>query len=39
MLGTAKALDAIIEQFPASVGVVVWLNEYFGPSSPRPAMT
>jgi hypothetical protein len=31
MLDTAKALDAIIEQFPASVGVVVWLNEYFGP--------
>jgi hypothetical protein len=32
MLDTAKALDAIIEQFPASVGVVMWLNEYFGPA-------
>jgi hypothetical protein len=28
---TAKGLDAIISQFPASVKVVVWVNEFFGP--------
>ena len=31
MLDTAKALAAIIEQFPTVVEVVVWLNEFFGP--------
>jgi hypothetical protein len=31
MLDTAKALEAVIEQFPPSVDLVVWLNEYFGP--------
>ena len=31
MLDTAKALEAVVEQFPSSVELVVWLNEYFGP--------
>lgn len=31
MLETAKALAAMLEQFPDSVELVVWLNEYFGP--------
>ena len=31
MLDTGKALGAVIGQFPASVEVVVWENEYFGP--------
>jgi hypothetical protein len=31
MLDTAKALEAVIEQFPASVELIVWLNEFFGP--------
>jgi CobQ/CobB/MinD/ParA nucleotide binding domain len=31
MLDTAKALEAVIEQFPPSVDLVVWLNEFFGP--------
>jgi len=31
MLDTAKALEAVIEQFPPSVELVVWLNEFFGP--------
>jgi CobQ/CobB/MinD/ParA nucleotide binding domain len=31
MLDTAKALEAVIEQFPASVDLIVWLNEFFGP--------
>jgi hypothetical protein len=31
MLDTAKALEAVIEQFPTSVGLIVWLNEFFGP--------
>jgi hypothetical protein len=28
---TAKGLDTILTQFPASVRVVVWINEFFGP--------
>ena len=31
MLDTAKALEAVIEQFPPSVALIVWLNEFFGP--------
>jgi hypothetical protein len=31
MLDTAKALDAVVEQFPQSVELIVWLNEFFGP--------
>ena len=31
MLDTAKALEAVIEQFPATVELIVWLNEFFGP--------
>ena len=31
MLDTAKALEAVIEQFPPSVELIVWLNEFFGP--------
>lgn len=31
MLDTGKALAAVIEQFPPSVELVVWLNEFFGP--------
>ncbi len=31
MLDTMKGLASILEDFPASVRVVVWLNEYFGP--------
>ncbi len=30
---TARGLDAILTQFPASVRVVVWVNEFFGPVS------
>jgi hypothetical protein len=30
-LDTAKGLEAILESFPPSVKVVVWLNDYFGP--------
>jgi hypothetical protein len=28
---TAKGLEAILTNFPSSVKVVVWINEYFGP--------
>ncbi|MCW3476244.1 nucleotide-binding protein [Limobrevibacterium gyesilva] len=31
MLDTGKALAAVMEQFPPSVELVVWLNEFFGP--------
>jgi len=31
MLDTAKALEAVVEQFPPSVELIVWLNEFFGP--------
>lgn len=31
MLDTMKGLASILQDFPASVRVVVWLNEYFGP--------
>lgn len=31
MLDTSKALLSVMEQFPPSVELVVWLNEYFGP--------
>jgi hypothetical protein len=31
MLDTAKALEAVIEQFPPSVELIVWLNDFFGP--------
>ena len=31
MLDTAKALEAVIGQFPLSVELVAWENEYFGP--------
>jgi hypothetical protein len=31
MLETAKALAAVLEQFPETVELVVWLNEFFGP--------
>lgn len=31
MLDTGKALAAVVEQFPASVELVVWMNEFFGP--------
>lgn len=30
-IDTAKGLEAILTDFPASVKVVVWLNEFFGP--------
>lgn len=30
-IDTAKGLEAILASFPASVKVVVWLNEFFGP--------
>jgi hypothetical protein len=31
MLDTGKALAAVVEQFPSTVELVVWLNEFFGP--------
>jgi hypothetical protein len=31
MLETGKALAAVVEQFPPSVELVVWVNEFFGP--------
>lgn len=31
LIDTGKALAAILQQFPASVRVVVWLNAFFGP--------
>ena len=31
MLDTMKGLASIVQDFPPSVRVVVWLNEYFGP--------
>lgn len=31
MLDTMKGLDSIVADFPPSVRVVVWLNEFFGP--------
>jgi hypothetical protein len=31
MLDTMKGLSSILEDFPASVRIVVWLNEFFGP--------
>jgi hypothetical protein len=30
-MDTARGLKAILEQFPESVKVVVWINEFFGP--------
>jgi hypothetical protein len=39
MLDTMKGLASIVRDFPPSVRVVVWLNEYFGPivnASGRP---
>jgi hypothetical protein len=39
MLDTIKGLASIVRNFPPSVRVVVWLNEYFGPivnASGRP---
>lgn len=31
MLDTMKGLASILQEFPPSVRIVVWLNEYFGP--------
>jgi hypothetical protein len=31
MLDTMKGLASVLQDFPSSVRVVVWLNEYFGP--------
>jgi len=31
MLDTAKALEAVVEQSPSSVELIVWSNEFFGP--------
>jgi hypothetical protein len=31
MLDTMKGLASIVQDFPPSVRIVVWLNEYFGP--------
>jgi hypothetical protein len=31
LIDTGKALRSVIQQFPASVELIVWLNEYFGP--------
>jgi hypothetical protein len=31
MLDTMKGLSSILEDFPPSVSLVVWLNEFFGP--------
>lgn len=31
MLDTGKALAAVIDQFPPTVELIVWLNEFFGP--------
>lgn len=31
-IDTAKGLESVLTQFPSSVRVVVWINEYFGPA-------
>ena len=31
MLDSGKALVAVVEQFPPSVALVAWINEFFGP--------
>lgn len=28
---TASGLDAVVDHFPASVQIIVWINEFFGP--------
>jgi hypothetical protein len=35
MLEAAKALAAVLRQFPESAEIVVWLNEVFRPGSPK----
>jgi len=38
-LHTAKGLEAILESYPASVRVVVWINDYFGPVEQTASFT